>query len=153
MGDEYHPKFPKAKLHEVVTNYITAMRRLGRNAKCTVTFVRRDGSASPASVHGWLLKDTRPESGGNRYLLLEDGDVWRDVESPTASGAAAGQREWLLGPDDDLVSLLARSLANAQTGGSGFLEEEEHVELRPYVVADRRREQHPYDGPERRQGE
>ena len=150
MGDEYHPKFPKAKLHEVVTHYITAMRRLGRNAKCTVAFVRRDGSASPASVRGWLLKDTRPESGKNRYLLLEDGDVWRDVESPTPSGAAGGQREWLLGPDDDVVSLLAHSLADAQAGGSGFLEDEERVELRPYVVADRRREQHSYDGPERR---
>ena len=152
MGYEYQPKFPKAKLHEVATHYIGSMRKLGRDPKCSVAFVRRDGSVSPASVHGWLLKDTRPQSGKNRYLLLEDGDVWREVEAPTASGAAGGQREWLLGPDDDLVSLLAQSLANAQIGGGGFLEDEERVELRPYVVADRRREQHPYDGAERRQG-
>ena len=148
MGDEHHPKFPKAKLHAAVTNYVDSLRALGRDPTCSVAFVRRDGSVSPASVRGWLLKDTRPGSGMNRYLLLEDGDVWRDVLSPIAPEA---QREWLLGPDDDLVSLLARSLGDAQIGGSGFLENEERVELRPYVVADRRGEQHPYDGPERRQ--
>lgn len=151
MGDEYHPKYPKAQLHEVVTHYIASMHTLGRNPKCSVGFVRRDGSVSPATVRGWLLKDTRPHGGMNRYLLLEDGDVWRDVVSPTEPGAAGGQREWLLGPDDDLASLLAHSLADAETGGSGSLEDEERVELRPYVVADRRREQQPYDGSERRQ--
>jgi len=151
VDDEFHPRYPKATLHEVVTQYIDSLRALGRKPECSVAFVRRDGSVSPASVRGWLLKDTRPGSGTNRYLLLEDGDVWRDVKSPTESGAEGGQREWLLGPDDDLVTLLAESLANAQIGESGFLEEEERVELRPYVVADRRREQQPYDGPERRQ--
>jgi hypothetical protein len=147
----YQPKFPKAKLHEIVVKYIASMGTAGRATNCTVAFARNGGVQSRGQVRGWLLKDPRPESAGNRYLLLGDGDVWREVERPVAAGADAdGVRAWLNGPDDDLVTLLARSLANARMGGGGFLESEEHVDLSPRTVADRRLEQQPHGGPERR---
>lgn len=151
MTNGYQPRFPKAKLHEIVTKYVASMTLAGRAANCSVAFAREDGGQSRANVRGWLLKDPRPENAGNRCLLLADGDVWREVERPASGGAdAAGIRTWLNGPDDDLVTLLARSLANARTGGGGFLEDEEHVDLSPHTVADRRHEQQPHGESERR---
>ena len=44
MDDEFHPRYPKATLHEVVTQYIDSLRALGRKPECSVAFVRRDGS-------------------------------------------------------------------------------------------------------------
>jgi len=147
----YQPKFPRAKLREIVTKYQGVMATLGKAPNCSVAFVDADGSPSPARVRGWLLKDPRPEADGHRYVLLTDGDVWCEVEPSTGDGEGPGaQRIWLNGPDDDLVTLLARSQANVRTGGGGFLEDEEHVELDAYLVTDRRQEHHPHAGPERR---
>ena len=151
MSYSYQPKFPKAKLREIVTKYQSVLQTLGMAPNCSVAFVDADGSVSPAGVHGWLLKDPRPEADGQRYVLLTDGDVWREVEPPEGDGRDPGaQRIWLNGPDDDLVTLLARSQANVRSGGGGFMEDEERVELDPYCVTDRRREQQPHTGPERR---
>jgi hypothetical protein len=147
----YQPKFPRAKLHQIVTKYIADMRQLGRSSNCSVAF----GDPGRADTQGWLLKDPRPGTAQNRYLLLEDGDVWREVDVAAAvpSGAAAsggsGQRTWLNGLDDDFVTLLHHSLATARTGGDGCLESEEKVEL-PHLVDDRRQHQEPHAGPERR---
>jgi hypothetical protein len=151
MGYEYHPKFPRAKLHEVVTHYIASLRQLRREPNCRVAFRERE-TVRETSVRGWLLRDPRPESGMNRYLLLEDGDVWRESEASGAAPGASdrGEFEWLEGPDDDIVTLLAQSLGNARMAGNGFLEDEEDVELHPHVVDDRRRGQQPHQGPERR---
>lgn len=151
MGYEYHPKFPRAKLHEVVTHYIASMRQLRREPNCSVAF-RERGTVRDAGIRGWLLRDPRPESGMNRYLLLEDGDVWRESEAPGAAPGSSerGEFRWLEGPDDDLVTLLAQSLGNVHMAGDGFLEEKEAVALYPHVVDDRRREQQPHQGPERR---
>ncbi len=151
MSYSYQPKFPRAKLREIVTKYEAVMQTMGKAPNCSVAFVDGDGSPSPARVRGWLLKDPRPEADGHRYVLLTDGDVWREVGPPAgADGDPNHERVWLNGPDDDLVTLLARSQASARTGGDGFLEAEEHVELDPHPVADRRQEQHPHEGPERR---
>lgn len=153
MSYTYQPKFPKAKLREIVTKYEAVMQTLGMAPNCSIAFVGADGSVSPAHVRGWLLKDPGPQADGPRCVLLPDGDVWREVEPPASAGQDPGtQRIWLNGPDDDLVTLLARSQANVRTGGNGFLEAEEHVELNPHVVTDRRQEQHPHEGPERRSG-
>ena len=147
----YQPKFPKAKLREVVTKYEAVMQTLGKAPNCSVAFVGADGSVSPAHMRGWLLKDPGPQAGGQRYLLLTDGDAWREVEPPAGADQDPDEQHiWLNGADDDLVTLLALSQANVRTGGTGFLEGEELVELDPRVVADRRQEQHPYGGPERR---
>ena len=75
--------------------------------------------------------------------------MWREVASPIGGG---GTPVWLNGPDDDLVTLLARSQANVRVGGDGFFASEEHVELGggAHAVADRRAEQLPYPGPDRR---
>ena len=144
MSYSYQPKFPKTKLHEIVTKYIASMQTLGKTANCSVAF-DASGPAGPGAVRGWLLRDPQEQSGLHRYLLLEDGDVWREVES-----GGGGERLWRAGPDDDLVTLLARSLAKARMGVDAFLETEEHVQLQPHVVSDRRRDQAPHPGPERR---
>jgi hypothetical protein len=148
----YQPKFPRGKLHQIVTKYIADMRQLGREPNCAVAF----GDPDRADVRGWLLKDPRPSSARNRYVLVGDGDVWREVETPVsvpadASGAPLppSRRTWLNGLDDDFVTLLHHSLATARTGGDGCLEREESIEL-PHVVDDRREHQEPHVGPERR---
>jgi hypothetical protein len=161
MSYSYQPKYPKTKLHEIVTKYIATMRTMRFEPNCSVAFgvaSREDQAGSPgpgeagaagpesrADVRGWLLKDPRAGTSSKRYLLLEDGDVWREVDA-----GAEGRPTWLEGPDDDVVTLLAQSQAKARMGGDPYLETEEHVQLQPHVVTDRRQEQHPYQGPERR---
>ena len=148
MSYSYQPKFPQAKLREIVTKYEAVMQTLGMAPNCSIAFVGADWSVSPAHVRGWLLKDPSPQADGQRCVLLPDGDVWREVEPPVSAGQDPNdQCIWLNGPDDDLVTLLARSQANVRTGGNGFVEAEEHVELDPHLVTDRRREQHPRQGP------
>jgi hypothetical protein len=145
---EYQPKFPRQKLREVVMKYLEAMRSIRYEPNCGVAFSAGGRAVADPRVRGWLLKDTRPGSAGSRYVLLEDGDVWREVEQPQAAGPE--ERIWLEGPDDDLVTLLARSQANARLGLDAFFAREEDVELPIKVVADRRAEQKPFGGPERR---
>jgi hypothetical protein len=147
----YQPKYPKAKLREIVIKYLGVMRTLGHRPNCSVTF-GAEGKASGAScARGWLLKDARPGSGGGRHVLLEDGDVWREV-GPAVSlpGDTYGLSVWLNGPDDGLVTLLVRSQANARLNGDPFFEREEHVELIEHAVDDRRQVQEPFRGQERR---
>jgi hypothetical protein len=146
----YQPKFPKTKLREIVVKYIGVMETLGKAANCSVAFVGSDGTAGEARVRGWLLSDTRPETPASRYVILPDGDTWREVASPQQADLPEGARVWLNGPDDDLVTLLARSQANARMGGNGFLDDEAALELGAYQVTDRREQQQPYQGPERR---
>ena len=78
-------------------------------------------------------------------MILDDGDVWRarPGASPALDAAVAA---WLAEPDDDLVTLLARSLSDARLGGAGWLEAADGVER----VDDRRQELRPHDGPDRR---
>jgi hypothetical protein len=149
----YRPKYPRAKLREIVTKHMTVLQTLGLTPNCDVAFVGADGAVSPAHIRAWLLKDPQAPAGSRRYVLLSDGDVWREVEAPAdAAGVPSGERVWLNGPDDDLVLLLSRSQSNARLGGQGFLEDEESVLLDAHVVADRREEQRPHEGPERRHG-
>ena len=88
------------------------------------------------------MLDRRPEARGARYLFLEDGDV---LHAPGES--------WLEETNDELVTLLAKSLADARMGGSGWLEnadgsqEAQRAEER---VPDRRGGVRPHQGPERR---
>jgi hypothetical protein len=151
VGYDYHPKDPRGKLREVVAKYLTAMRVAGREPNRGVVFVGDDAPAAP-QTEGWLVDDRRPESAGDRYLLLNDGDVWRAKTHETSASAAldAAVDAWLAEPNDDLVTLLARSLADARRGGSGWLAppESETVER----VADRRGGCAPHQGPERRRG-
>ncbi len=146
MSNGYQPKFPKEKLHEIVTKFIINMTNLGHEPNCTVGFCRDGVIENKDEVRGWMLDNRGPEGTPLRHLLLADGDAWREVEAP----AGSGKREWLQGPDDDLVMLLARSLASARMMGDGCLADEEHVELHPYKVDDRRGKARPGTGEDHR---
>jgi hypothetical protein len=147
----YQPKDPKAKLREVVSKYVSAMRVTGRVPNCSVFFGGSAAEASAPHTHGFLVLDRRPEACGARYLFLEDGDV---LHAPGES--------WLEETNDELVTLLARSLADARMGGSGWLadgdeprkpeESQEARDAREVVekVPDRRSATRPHQGPERR---
>ena len=155
MAYEYRPKDPRGKLREVVTRYLSNMRVAGRRPNRGVAF---DAAAGAPHTSGWLLDDRRPRDGGDRYLLLEDGDVWHAVDSPAGRmggldqpGASpeldAAVDRWLAEPSDDLVTLLARSLSDARMGGCGWLADgEPSVE----IVTDRRAGGSGHYGPERR---
>jgi hypothetical protein len=161
MAYEYHPKDPRAKLREVVTKYLANMRVAGQRPNRGVAFDDTGLAVGTRHMSGWLVDDPRPVAGrGARYLMLEDGDVWRAVGNPSGELGGADQpgsssaldaavARWLAEPSDDLVTLLARSLADARMGGSGWLADGDgSVE----VVADRRAGGSDHAGPERRRG-
>ncbi len=160
MAYEYRPKDPRGKLREVVTKYLSNMRVAGRQPNRGVAFDAAAADAGAAHTSGWLLDDHRPQDGENRYLLLEDGDVWHAVAPPPGRTGGLDQPgpspaldaavdRWLAEPSDDLVTLLARSLSDARMGGSGWLADgEASVE----VVTDRRAGRSGHHGPERRRG-
>ena len=148
MDSAYRPKDPKAKLQEIVKRHLGVLRTMRLSPNCDVSFVLADGSVCEAAVRGWLLRDPQA-SVPRRYLLLDNGDVWREVEQPAVVGAEGG-RVWLNGPEDDLVMLLSHSQASARMGRDGLLEDEASVLLDPHLVADRRAGPQPHDGPERR---
>jgi hypothetical protein len=143
----YQPKYPRAKLRDIVTKHLGALRLAGLKPNCTVVFGQPQAQAG--EVRGWLMQDPRQRVAEVRYLLLDDGDVWREVEAPHDAGATA-DRLWLSGPDDDLVTLLVQARNDAQRGGKASLVPEERVDLATRVVADRREARQPHDGPERR---
>jgi len=147
MDITYHPKDPKAKLREIVKRHLSVLQTMRLTPNCDVSFLCADGSVSAAAVRGWLLSDPQGVAP-RRYLLLDDGDVWREVEQPEDAGS--GEPIWLNGPEDDFVMLLSRSQASARMGRSGLLEEESSVLLDPHLVADRRTEARQHEGPERR---
>jgi hypothetical protein len=138
----YRPRDPRGKLREVSTNWTLSMRVAGRAPNCGVVFGRDAPPHSSPQASGWLVGDRRPETRGDRYVILDDGDVWRARASETPEHAPS----WMTEPDDDLVSLLARSLGDARLGGAGWLE----LPGRPERVDDRRGEAQGHAGPERR---
>jgi hypothetical protein len=85
--------------------------------------------------------DRRPATQGDRYLIMDDGDVWRARATAQEQPAS-----WMTEPDDDLISLLVKSLGDARLGGAGWLE----LVGRPECVEDRRRDEGGHPGPERR---
>jgi hypothetical protein len=117
------------------------MRVAGRAPNRAVEF----GSDSPRA-QGWLVDDRRPGATGDRYLVMEDGDVWRAGGAGASPALDAAVAAWLAEPNDDLISILARSLSDARLGGSGWLETEDGVER----VDDRRQGRKPHEGPDRR---
>lgn len=140
----YRPRDPRAKLREVTTDWTLSMRLAGRAPNCDVVFDRDAPPHTDPQAHAWLVGDRRPETRGDRYVILDDGDVWRarGGEAPRVASS------WLTEPDDDLVGLLARSLGDARLGGAGWLELAGAAER----VDDRRRGQLEHAGPERRGG-
>jgi hypothetical protein len=145
----YQPKDPRGKLREVTTRWTASMRVAGRSPNRGVVFGQDSPPGGAPQAQGWMVDDRRPGAAGDRYLIMEDGDVWRaragEAGSPALSAAVAA---WLEEPNDDLVMLLARSLGDARLGGSGWLEADADVER----VADRRLERRGHEGPERRDG-
>jgi hypothetical protein len=135
MAYSYRPKDPRAKLREVVVKYVQAMRVAGRVPNAGVVFGDDVVDATVAQMHGYLVEDRR---SGRRYVLLEDGDVMCDP-----------QEDWLDEPDDELVTLLAKSLADARMGGSGWLVSD-HAVVSPRKVPDRRAALHLHLGTDRR---
>ena len=116
MEYKYQPRDPRAKLREVTTKWTTSMRVAGRAPNCGVVFGEGSPSAEGPEALGWLVGDRRPGAAGDRYLIMDDGDVWRARAgaSPALDSAVAA---WLAAPDDDLVMLLARALGDARLGG------------------------------------
>jgi hypothetical protein len=131
----YRPKDPHGKLREVAGKWVAAMRVAGRAPNTAVTFVPAV-APDEARVLGFLIEDRRADAAGERYLVLEDGDVMRAPED-----------RWLLEPDDELVTLLSKTLADARMGGSGGLADGDATVAR---VPDRRSTASRYEGPERR---
>lgn len=145
MAYEYRPRDPRGKLREVATRWTASMKVAGRAPNCDVVFGEGTPPAEGPQACGWLVGDRRPGAAGDRYLIMDDGDVWRTRAgaSPVLDGAVAA---WLAAPDDDLVTLLARALGDARLGGAGWLE----VADGPERVDDRRAQPRPHDGPDRR---
>jgi hypothetical protein len=144
MAYNFEFKYPRKKLHEIVSRYLLQMHTMGRAPNCGVFFVEQT-FAGP-DVRGWLL--THREGAGlvDRYVLLEDGDVWIDME-----GAGDGHDEgrgWLDAPTDDLAVLLAQSLKSARMGGDGLLSGE--AAACQVVVEDRRDTMQAFMGRENR---
>lgn len=147
MEYKYQPRDPRAKLREVTTKWTTSMRVAGRAPNCGVVFGEGSPSGEGPEALGWLVGDRRPGAAGDRYLIMDDGDVWRARAgaSPALDSAVAA---WLAAPDDDLVMLLARALGDARLGGAGWLE----AAGGPERVDDRRQEPRSHEGPDRREG-
>jgi hypothetical protein len=139
----YHPRDPQGKLREVATNWTLSMRVAGRAPNCGVVFGDEAPSHETPQVRGWLVGDRRPETRGDRYLVMDDGDVWRARAGSPADGSPPA---WMGEPDDDLVMLLAKSLGDARLGGAGWLELAGGAER----VGDRRRERQAFSGQDRR---
>jgi hypothetical protein len=136
MSDAYRPRDPHAKLREVAGKWVSAMRVAGRAPNRGVVFGQAQAAPEASHASGFLVDDRRPDGAGRRYLVLEDGDVM-----------LAPEARWLPEPDDAFVMLLAKALADARMGGSGWLAEGEGVVEQ---VPDRRGERLPHQGPERR---
>ena len=73
----YRPRDPRGKLREVTTNWTLSMRVAGRAPNCGVVFDEDASAHAGPQARGWLVDDRRPETHGDRYLILDDGDVWR----------------------------------------------------------------------------
>ena len=134
MSYSYQPRDPRAKLREVAAKWVSAMRVSGHAPNRGIVFA--GDSATAPHVQGFLVDDRRPQASAERYLVLEDGDVLR-----------APEETWLVEPNDELVTLLAKALGDARLGGSGWLADGGDELER---VPDRRGERRPHDGPERR---
>ncbi len=141
----YRPRDPRGKLREVAANWTLSMRVAGRAPNCGVVFGENGSAHSEPQAHAWLVGDRRPETRGDRYLIMDDGDVWRARSTPSSQETPAC---WMTTPDDDLITLLARSLGDARLGGAGWLE----LAARAEQVHDRRQDRQTHSGPERRAG-
>ena len=136
MSYSYQPRDPRAKLREVAAKWVSAMRVTGHAPNRGIAFRGDSSTATAPHVHGFLVDDRRPQASGERYLVLEDGDVLRGPEEA-----------WLAEPSDELVTLFAKALADARFGGSGWLADGGDALER---VPDRRAERRFHEGPERR---
>ena len=136
MSYSYQPRDPRAKLREVAVKWASAMRVTGHAPNRGIVFAGDSSTASAPHVHGFLVDDRRIQASGERYLVLEDGDVLR-----------APEETWLAEPSDELVTLFAKALADARMGGSGWLADGGDA---PERVPDRRAERRSHEGPERR---
>jgi hypothetical protein len=143
---EYQPRDPRGKLREVATKWTASMRVAGRAPNRAVVFGQDTPPGEAPQAQGWLVDDRRPGATGDRYLIMDDGDVWRASRSGASPALDAAVAAWLAAPDDDLITILARALSDARIGGSGWLELADGIEC----VGDRRTERKPHEGPDRR---
>jgi hypothetical protein len=108
MSSSYQPRDPRAKLREVSAKWVSAMRVTGLAPNRGIVFAGDSSTPAAPQLHGLLVDDRRPQASGARYLVLEDGDVLR-----------APDETWLAEPNDELVTLFSRALADARMGCSG----------------------------------
>jgi hypothetical protein len=112
------------------------MRVTGYAPNSDIVFPGDPTTTGASRIHGFLVDDRRPQTSGERYLVLEDGDVLREQGGT-----------WLAEPTDEVVTLFAKSLADARMGGSGWLADGGN---RLERVPERRGGRRPHEGPERR---
>jgi hypothetical protein len=142
---------PRMTLRRNVTAYLAKMRGMGLSANRSLTFCGDAECDDVPQTRGWMLVD--PRTAYEHWLLLDDGDVWHEIEPPSRVGPhlpAAPTYEWLDRPHRILQQLMSHSLFSARLGGTGFLADEERFARRPYVVGDRRLSVTTHPGPERR---
>jgi hypothetical protein len=142
----YQPRDPRGKLREVTTKWTASMRVAGRAPNRDIAFGENGSPGRTPQAQGWLVGDRRPGAAGDRYLIMDDGDVWRASREGASPALDAAVAAWLAAPEDDLISILARALSDARLGGNGWLEAADGIER----VGDRRLERKPHGGPDRR---
>ncbi len=145
MAFNYEFRYPRKKLHEIVARYLAQMHTIGRRPNCGVFF----SHVPPLTpdMQGWLLVGGHDGGAADRYVLLEDGDVWHEAAGP--SDGHDGEYGWLQAPSDDLAVLLAHSLKSARLGGDGLLASGEDAQA-GVVVEDRRSASQPFAGRDKR---
>ena len=90
MDSGYQPKYPRAKLRDIVTKHLGALRLAGLRPNSTAVFGLPPAQGGEARA--WLIQDPRQRVTEVRYLLLDDGDVWREVDAPQNDGATTDRR-------------------------------------------------------------
>ena len=152
MSDRQPADSPREAVHEIVNEYIRALRGLGLAPNRGVTFRGDCPPGGPPDLMGWMFDDHHADGAWHRWLLLEDGDVWHEA-THIAAGSGAGvipEYEWLQHPTEALDRLLRRSLASARLGGRAGMSDDERSASRPFLVGDRRRGPEAYGGSDRR---
>lgn len=124
---------PRAKVKAFVKDYVEELRSRGRSPNRRVKL-------GQAVFNAWLVSDPYHHSVSQRWLLLDDGDVFSETTfapdpEDTRCEAACN---WVDQPDESLLRTLEQSLLDLSNGGDGFLcgpTDEQPV----FFVTDRRR--------------
>jgi hypothetical protein len=124
---------PRAQVKTVVKDYVDELRSRGCSPNRRVKL-------GQAIFNAWLIFDPFHHSVSQRWLLLDDGDVFCETTfAPDPEDTRCDARcTWIDRPDDSLLRTLEQSLIDLSGGGDGFLCEPRD-EQPVFFVSDRRR--------------